>query len=108
MRKRVAFAAALLATVSFASPGFADMEAAKKWVESEFQPSTLSKEDQLKEMEFFIKAAEPFKGMEVSPNIREKQSIHFPSIRSRSIVPVFRAGMVAERACDRLAGPGCA
>ncbi len=66
MRKRVAFAAALLATVSFASPGFADMEAAKKWVEFEFQPSTLSKEDQLKEMEFFIKAAEPFKGMEVN------------------------------------------
>ena len=42
------------------------------------------------------------------PNTSAKQSIHFPSIRSRSIVPVFRAGMVAERACDRLAGPGCA
>ncbi len=35
------------------------------------------------------------------PNTSAKQSIHFPSIRSRSIVPVFRAGMVAERACDR-------
>ncbi len=66
MRKRVAFAAALLATVSFAGPGLADMDAAKKWVESEFQPSTLSKEDQMKEMEWFIKAAEPFKGMEVN------------------------------------------
>ena len=34
------------------------MEAAKKWVDSEFQPSTLSKADQMKEMEWFIKAAE--------------------------------------------------
>ncbi len=49
----------------FAGAASADMEAAKKWVEKEFQPSTLSKADQLKEMEWFIKAAEPFKGMEV-------------------------------------------
>jgi len=43
----------------------ADMAAAEKWVDSEFQPSTLSREDQLKEMEWFIKAAEPFRGMEI-------------------------------------------
>ena len=42
------------------------MAAAKKWVDQEFQPSTLSRDDQLKEMEWFIKAAEPFKGMEVN------------------------------------------
>jgi glycerol transport system substrate-binding protein len=48
-----------------ASPALADMDAAKKWVDSEFQPSTLSKDDQMKEMEWFIKAAEPFKGMEI-------------------------------------------
>ncbi len=30
----------------------ADMEAAKKWVENEFQPSALSKEEQMKEMEW--------------------------------------------------------
>ena len=41
------------------------MSAAKKWVDSEFQPSTLSKQEQLKEMEWFIKAGEPFKGMEI-------------------------------------------
>jgi glycerol transport system substrate-binding protein len=43
----------------------ADEAAAKKWIDSEFQPSTLSKEDQLKEMQWFIKAAEPFKGMDI-------------------------------------------
>jgi glycerol transport system substrate-binding protein len=49
-----------------ATPAFADMAAAEKWVDNEFQPSTLSREDQLKEMEWFIKAAEPFQGMEVN------------------------------------------
>mgnify|MGYP006271007501 CR=1 FL=1 len=48
-----------------AGPALADIEAAKKWIDEEFQPSTLSKEEQLQEMEWFIKAAEPFKGMEI-------------------------------------------
>jgi glycerol transport system substrate-binding protein len=41
------------------------MKAAKKWVDEEFQPSTLSKAEQMKEMEWFIKAAKPFKGMNI-------------------------------------------
>ena len=61
----------LLATAAFAlfalsSQSFADEAAATKWIDSEFQPSTLSKEDQMKEMQWFIKAAEPFKGMEIN------------------------------------------
>ena len=36
------------------------LNAAQKWVDQEFQPSSLSKEDQMKEMQWFIKAAEPF------------------------------------------------
>ncbi len=40
-------------------------EAAKKWVEQEFTPSTLSKEEQLKELDWFIQAAKPFRGMEI-------------------------------------------
>jgi len=39
---------------------------AKKWVDAEFQPSTLSQSEQMAEMEWFIKAAEPFKGMEIN------------------------------------------
>ena len=64
--KFLASSAAALALLAMTSPSFADVEAAKKWIDSEFQPSTLSKEDQLKEMEWFIKAAEPFKGMEIN------------------------------------------
>jgi len=44
----------------------ADMAAAEKWVNDEFQPSAISKDEQMAEMEWFIKAAEPFKGMEVN------------------------------------------
>ena len=47
-------------------PALAGTAEAQKWVDSEFQPSTLSKEEQMKEMEWFIKAAQPFKGMEVN------------------------------------------
>ena len=38
--------AALIALVVF--PASASMEAAKKWVDEEFQPSTLSKSEQMK------------------------------------------------------------
>jgi glycerol transport system substrate-binding protein len=64
LRHTVSAAALLLAFG--ATPAFADMAAAEKWVDNEFQPSTLSREDQLKEMQWFIKAAEPFQGMEVN------------------------------------------
>jgi len=66
MKMKLLATAAAVALAVMATPGFADIEAAKKWIDSEFQPSTLSKEDQIKEMEWFIKAAEPFKGMEIN------------------------------------------
>jgi len=48
-----------------AIPASADIAAAKKWINDEFQPSTLSQDAQIAEMEWFIKAAAPFKGMEI-------------------------------------------
>jgi len=44
----------------------ADMAAAERWVDDEFQPSAISRDEQLAEMEWFIQAAEPFKGMEIN------------------------------------------
>jgi glycerol transport system substrate-binding protein len=55
-----------LALTAAAVPAFAGMEEAKKWIEQEFQPSTLSIEDRRKEMEWFVKAATPFNGMEIN------------------------------------------
>ena len=65
MRKLLASATAL-SLLCGAGSAFAGMAEAEKWVDSEFQPSALSREDQLKEMDWFIKAAEPFKGMEIN------------------------------------------
>ena len=39
---------------------WADMAAAERWVDSEFQPSALSRDDQLAEMQWFVDAAKPF------------------------------------------------
>src|SRR6195256_5179680 len=64
-RVSLRIAAACLA-LAFAWESRADTAAAKRWVDKEFQPSTLTKEQQMKEMEWFIKAAEPFKGLEIN------------------------------------------
>ena len=53
----------LLAT---AQSAWSDTTAAKKWIDTEFQPSVLSKEEQMAEMSWFIKAAEPYKGIEIN------------------------------------------
>jgi len=66
MKLKLSVSAAAMVLALGAGPAFADMDAAKKWIDSEFSPSTLSKEDQIKEMEWFVKAAEPFKGMEIN------------------------------------------
>ena len=65
MKTRIAVAVA--AALFCASPGlYAGKAEAEKWINSEFQPSTLTKEQQMEEMAWFIKAAEPFKGMEIN------------------------------------------
>jgi hypothetical protein len=47
--------------VLYAGAASADMAAAKKWVDEEFQPSTLSEEQQMKEMEWFITRPSPLR-----------------------------------------------
>ena len=44
----------------------ADMAAAEKWINDEFQPSAISLDEQKAEMEWFINAAAPFSGMEIN------------------------------------------
>ena len=64
--KKLASVVTLFVAVSFILSGFAyaDQAAIDKWIE-EFQPCAISKEDQKKELEWFAKAAEPLKGMEI-------------------------------------------
>ena len=51
---------------ALAAPASADEAAAKKWIDEEFQPSTLTKDEQMKEMQWFINAAKPFTNLEIS------------------------------------------
>ena len=75
------------ASAMVTAPAYADEAAAKKWIDSgEFQPSTLSKEQQLKEMEWFIKAAEPFKGMEINA-VSEALTVH--EYESKTLAKAF-------------------
>lgn len=78
--------ALVAASVTLAAPARADEAAAKKWIDSEFQPSTLSKDDQMKEMQWFIKAAAPFKGMEINI-VSETLTVH--EYESRTLAKAF-------------------
>ena len=62
--RKLGGALALAVAATFV-PAHAGMDEAKRWVEKEFQPSTLTKEQQLKELEWFVNAAKPFKGLEI-------------------------------------------
>ncbi|WP_150493526.1 ABC transporter substrate-binding protein [Roseibium aquae] len=66
MKHRFMSAVAAAALLASSGAAFADMEAAQRWVNDEFQPSVLSKDEQMAEMEWFIQASEPFRGMEIN------------------------------------------
>ena len=62
--QKLAVAAAMVLIMQ--PTAYAGTAEGKKWVNDEFQPSTLSKQQQMSEMEWFVKAAAPFKGMEIN------------------------------------------
>ena len=62
---RRALLAASISAIGLAAHAQQD-GAIAKWVDSEFQPSTLTRDQQVAEMEWFRKAAEPFKGMSIN------------------------------------------
>ena len=66
MKLKLMATIAALSLLNGTSGALAGKAEAEKWINSEFQPSTLSKAEQMKEMDWFIKAAEPFKGMEIN------------------------------------------
>ena len=78
--------AMMAASAAVTAPAFADEAAAKKWIDSEFQPSTLSKDDQMKEMQWFIKAAAPYKGMEINA-VSETLTVH--EYESKTLAKAF-------------------
>src|ERR1700730_6785842 len=71
--------ALMAASSAVTAPAFADEAAGNKWIDREWKPSTLSRDAQLKEMQWFIKSAQPLMGMEIvavseSPTVHEYES----------------------------------
>ena len=64
--KRLLLASTCTVALFGAAPASADMAAAERWINDSFQRSVLTKEEQMAEMEWFIKAAEPLAGMEIN------------------------------------------
>jgi glycerol transport system substrate-binding protein len=58
---KIKLSAIAIAALLVSGSSWADMKAAEKWVDKEFQPSTLSKKQQLEEMQWFIDAAAKLK-----------------------------------------------
>jgi glycerol transport system substrate-binding protein len=71
-----------------AGPAFADMDAAKKFLDEEIERSALSREEQEAEMQFFIDAAEPFKGMDIKV-VSETITTH--EYEANVLAPAFTA-----------------
>jgi glycerol transport system substrate-binding protein len=62
----LAFLSALNAKADQQDPQFeTHLNAAKYWINTEFKQSTISKQQQLNEMKWFIKAAKPYRGMTI-------------------------------------------
>ncbi|AYE87881.1 ABC transporter substrate-binding protein [Sulfitobacter sp. D7] len=71
-----------------AGPAFADMDAAKKFLDEEIERSALSREEQEAEMQFFLDAAEPFKGMDIKV-VSETITTH--EYEANVLAPAFTA-----------------
>ncbi len=63
--KRLVQSGVLLLALS-SQTAWANEEAAKQWINTEFQPSTLTTDEQMAEMQWFIDSAKPYKGMEIN------------------------------------------
>jgi glycerol transport system substrate-binding protein len=64
--KHKLIAATCVAVLSSTGSAYAGTSDADYWINSEFQPSTLSKSEQMSEMEWFIEASKPYQGMEIN------------------------------------------
>ncbi|KGM86258.1 carbohydrate ABC transporter substrate-binding protein, CUT1 family [Roseovarius mucosus DSM 17069] len=89
MNLRMRTTTALVSLGLMATPAFADMEAAKAFLDAEIGDlSTLSRAEQEAEMQWFIDAAQPFAGMEIKV---VSETIDTHSYESKVLAPAFTA-----------------
>ncbi len=82
-------ALAVAAVCAMASPGWAGEAEAKKWVDSEFQPSTLAKDKQLAEMKWFIDAAKKLQAKGVKEISVVSETITTHEYESKTLAKAF-------------------
>lgn len=82
----IALAAALLAAGQASWAGEAE---AKKWIDAEFQPSTLSKDQQMAEMKWFIEAAKKLQAKGVKEIAVVSETITTHEYESKTLAKAF-------------------
>ena len=75
---------------ALASPVWADEAAAKRWIDSEFQPSTLSKAQQKTEMKWFIDVAKKLQAKGVTEISVVSETLTTHEYESRTLAKAFQ------------------
>ena len=71
-RRRLAlFVSTSVVAMALGTSAFAGMDEARRWSDSEFQPSTLSKDKQLKETHIRISAPPPPSAKPLTPDVHD-------------------------------------
>ena len=82
-------ALALAAACAVTGQAWADEAAAKKWIDTEFQPSTLAKDKQLAEMKWFIEAAKKLQAKGVKEISVVSETITTHEYESKTLAKAF-------------------
>ncbi|ALU87987.1 ABC-type sugar transport system, periplasmic component protein [Herbaspirillum rubrisubalbicans M1] len=90
MRKiKLTVLVAAMAMAGVAGNAWADIKAAEKWVDSEFQPSTLSRAQQVSEMQWFIDAAAKLKAKGVKEIHVVSETLDTHAYESKTLAKAF-------------------
>ncbi|MBT9597812.1 MAG: carbohydrate ABC transporter substrate-binding protein, partial [Vitreoscilla sp.] len=82
-------ALALAATCALTGQAWADEAAAKKWIDGEFQPSTLSKDQQMAELKWFMAAADKLKAKGLKEISVVSETITTHEYESKTLAKAF-------------------
>jgi glycerol transport system substrate-binding protein len=91
MKLELAIKVGLVAALLHAGAATADEAAAKQWIDREFQPSTLSKDQQLAEMKWFITAANQLKAKGIKEISVVSETITTHEYESKTLAKAFEA-----------------
>ena len=80
---------AVAITCAMAGQSWADEAAAKKWIDTEFQPSTLSKDQQMAEMKWFMDAAAKLKAKGVTEITAVSETLTTHIYESKTLAKAF-------------------